>query len=215
MLAARPLPETPRFVAGADMSFHPSGRAARGKPQRAWACVVVFRAEPSARGRWRLTEVERACAKGRLTFPYVPGLLSFREIPLLLKAFAKLKTKPDLVVCDAHGTAHPRGFGEACHLGVLLGIPTVGAAKSILAGSAGDPPPRAGAWTPLEIDGRAVGAAVRTRDGVRPIYASPGHLMDLRGAVRAVLACADGTRLPVPTREADRWSKALRREAVG
>lgn len=200
----------PALVAGVDTSCESSWPAPGRTPCRAWGCAIVYEAEP-AEGRLRLREVERAWAGGLLTFPYIPGFLSFREAPLLIEAVGRLKRRPDVLFCDAQGTAHPRGFGEACHLGLWLDLPSAGVAKSLLVGEAAAPGARAGAHSLMRYQGRVVGAALRTRDGTKPVYVSPGHRMDLESALRLALACCDGLRIPVPTREADRWSKELRR----
>lgn len=171
---------------------------------RAIAGVIVFRFP-------EMTEIERAWSERRLTFPYVPGLLSFREIPALLKVFARLRHEPDLVFCDGQGFAHPRRFGLACHLGVLLDRPTIGCAKSILLGVAKEPPQRAGSWTPLTDDGEVIGAALRTRDSVKPIYVSQGHRISLTTAIELTLAVSDGFRVPKPTRQADHFVEAVKR----
>jgi deoxyribonuclease V len=122
-----------------------------------------------------------------------------------------LKTRPDLVLIDGHGYAHPRRFGIACHLGVLLDVPTIGCAKSLLVGEHADPPHAAGSSAPLVHSGERVGTVLRTRAGVRPIYVSVGHRVSLETAVRLVAQCLDGTRIPKPTREADRYVRELRR----
>lgn len=158
-----------------------------------------------------LRELERTSAERRLTFPYVPGLLAFREGPVLLEAFSRLRTEPDLVLFDAHGYSHPRRFGLASHLSVVFDKPGIGVAKSRLIGDHQDPPDRPGAWTPLVDGGEIVGAVTRTRAGVQPIFVSIGHRVDLESAVRVALACTDGFRIPKPTREADRYVGQLKR----
>lgn len=192
-----PLPGPPRYIAGADLAVDTS----RGVGV---AGVIVYRAEPSG-PTLSLREVERAWAEGPLTFPYVPGLLSFRETPLLLRAFERLRTEPDLILCDGQGIAHPRGLGIASHLGLLLDRPTIGCAKSLLVGSYDEPARAAGSRSPLRLDRRVIGAVVRTRSNVRPLFVSPGHRITLEEAVQWVLAYCDGYRLPRPTREADRY----------
>jgi deoxyribonuclease V len=187
-------------VAGADVAFD----LRRGK---AIAGVIVYRFP-------EMKEIERAWAKRRLMFPYVPGLLSFREIPVLLKAFARLRHAPDVSFCDGQGYAHPRRFGLACHLGVLLDRPTIGCAKSILVGTAKQPPQQAGAWTPLEDAGETVGATLRTRDGVKPVYISQGHRISLARAIELAQAVSDGYRIPKPTREADHFVQAIQRGEI-
>jgi len=186
-----------RYVAGADIAFDP-------ETQVAFAGVVVYRFP-------ELKEVERRMARRKLQFPYVPGLLSFRESPILMAAFARLKTDPDLILIDGHGRAHPRLFGLACHIGVLFDKPTIGCAKSLLVGNAGEPAAKAGSSAPLEFRGERVGVVLRTRDGTRPIFVTQGHSISLPTAVKVVRRCIDGYRIPKPTREADRYVRDLRR----
>jgi deoxyribonuclease V len=186
-----------RFVAGADVAFDPVTDVA-------FAGVIVYRFPD-------LTEVERSMARRKLRFPYVPGLLSFRETPVLLAAFARLETEPDLILIDGHGRAHPRRFGIACHVGVLFDKPTIGCAKSLLVGEHEAPGARAGSTAPLLLDGERVGTVLRTRDGVRPIYVTTGHRVSLETAVNLVKQCLDGFRIPKPTREADHYVRDLRR----
>jgi len=159
-----------------------------------------------------LAFLEESFAAGELRFPYVPGLLSFREGPLLERAVQGLGRKPDLVFFDGQGIAHPRGLGIASHLGLRLGIRSVGCAKSRLWGEAGEPPERRGGWTPLRApDGATVGAALRTRTGIKPVFVSPGHGIDLEGAVRSTLAASPRYRLPEPIRAAHRRTNEERR----
>jgi deoxyribonuclease V len=186
-----------RFVAGADLAFDK-------ETQIAFAGVIVYRFP-------ELTEVERQMARRKLRFPYVPGLLSFRESPLLLVAFSRLKTEPDLILIDGHGCAHPRRFGIACHIGLLLDKPTIGCAKSLLVGEHDAPGPLAGAAAPLMLDGDCMGIVLRTRDKVKPIYVTTGHRVSLASAVKLVQQCVDGYRIPRPTREADHYVRDLRR----
>ncbi len=138
------------------------------------------------------------------TFPYVPGLLSFREAPIVLECFAKLKralkVKIDCLMCDGQGLAHPRGLGLASHVGLRLGVPTVGCAKSRLCGEHSEPGPSRGDWARLSLKGKTVGRVLRTRDGVKPLYVSVGHLTTLSSAAKLVLRCAPRYRLPEPTR---------------
>jgi deoxyribonuclease V len=186
-----------KYVAGADMAFDPETNVA-------FAGVIVYRLPA-------LEEVERRMARRKLRFPYIPGLLSFRESPVLLAAFARLQTEPDVILIDGQGVAHPRRVGIACHLGLLLDRPTIGCAKSILVGEAVEPGGRAGSTSPLVDEGETVGVAMRTRHQVRSIYVSIGHRVSLASAVRIVAQCADGFRIPKPTREADHWVRDLRR----
>jgi deoxyribonuclease V len=157
-----------------------------------------------------LETVDEAVAEIPTRFPYVPGLLSFREIPALLAAFEILATTPDAVLCDGQGRAHPRRFGLACHLGVLLDLPTAGVAKSRLVGTHGPVPAARGSWTRLEDGGEVVGAVLRTRAGVRPVYVSIGHRLDLGRCIDLVMACTGRYRLPETTRRADRRAAAAR-----
>ena len=188
---------TIRTVAGADLAFDPETKLA-------FAGVIVYRFP-------EMEEVERGMARRQLRFPYVPGLLSFRESPALLAAFARLRTEPDLILIDGHGRAHPRLFGIACHLGVLLDKPTIGCAKSLLVGEHDEPGRSAGSIAPLDLHGEQVGMALRTRDNVKPIYVTTGHRVSLPSAVKLVRQCLDGFRIPKPTREADQYVGELRR----
>jgi len=185
------------YVAGADMAFDP-------ETEVAFSGVIVYRFPG-------LEEVERRMARRKLRFPYVPGLLSFRECPILLAAFARLETEPDLILIDGHGRAHPRRFGIACHIGILLDKPTIGCAKSRLVGEHEEPGERAGATAPLRLEGERLGVVLRTRDHVRPIYVTTGHRVSLDSAVNLVNQCVDGFRIPKPTREADHYVRDLRR----
>jgi deoxyribonuclease V len=147
-----------------------------------------------------------------LDFPYVPGFLSFREVPALLAALKKLKVQPDLLFCDGQGYAHPRRMGLASHLGVWLDRPTIGCAKNILVGTHGQLKKEAGSWTELVDGGERIGAAVRTRAGVRPVYVSQGNRVSLETAIRLTLEVTDGFRIPRPTREADWFTKEVKRK---
>jgi deoxyribonuclease V len=179
--------KTPRLIAGVDIS------ATR-------AAVVVL--------RWpELSLVEQEVAEEAPTFPYLPGLLAFREIPAILKALAKVKSKPDLIMVDGQGIAHPRRFGIASHLGVLLDKPTIGCAKSRLCGKHKEPGPRKGDYE-LLLDGKeTLGTALRTRDATNVVYVSVGHRISLKSAIEIVLASSK-YRIPEPTRLADRLSRS-------
>ncbi len=177
-------------VGGADVSF-PSRREAI-----AAFCVLSF---PDFR------ILEYAVGKSPVTFPYVPGLLSFREIPALLAVMREIETGPDVIICDAHGFAHPRRMGLASHLGILIDTPTIGCAKSRLFGEHDAPGRRKGSRVSLrEPDGAVIGRVVRTRTGVKPLYVSVGNRVDLDTAVRIVLECCTRFRLPEPARTAHR-----------
>jgi deoxyribonuclease V len=145
-------------------------------------------------------------ATGTTPFPYVPGLLSFREIPPLLPLLEQMP-QPDLIIVDGHGIAHPRGFGLACHIGLITGVPTVGCAKSLLTGQCEEPGLEPGDSSPIILNGRIVGHALRSRKRCKPLYLSPGHLLDAEEAVRAVMMNLRGYRLPEATRLADKLSK--------
>ncbi|MBP7865443.1 MAG: deoxyribonuclease V [Acidobacteria bacterium] len=160
-----------------------------------------------------LRPVETVEAEAPVEFPYVSGFLSFREIPPILAAFARLSARPDLVLCDGQGIAHPRGLGLASHLGLVLGIPTIGCAKSRLVGAHGPLPFARGSRVPLVYGGREVGRVVRTRDGVAPLFVSPGHRVDFDGAVEWTLICCGRFRLPEPTRLAHQAARRRSRQA--
>lgn len=181
-----------RHVAGVDVGFEDGGRVTR-------AAVAVL-AWPG------LEVVERALARRATAFPYVPGLLAFRELPAVVAALEELETGPDLVFCDGQGIAHPRRFGIACHLGLLIDRPAIGVGKSRLVGTHGEPGRERGARVPLIDRGETVGSVLRTRTGVRPVYVSPGHRVSLETAVELVLQAAPRYRLPEPVREADRMA---------
>ena len=177
-----------RYLAGLDISPANAEGVVRGA-----AVVLEY---PS------LELVEVKTAEGKPLFPYIPGLLSFRESPVLLEALALLEANPDIIYVDGQGLAHPRRFGLACHIGLLTQTPTIGCAKSILVGSHQEVSTSAGSHSPLLHKGEVVGAAVRTRDKVRPMYISPGHLIDIDTSVQWVLASCKGRRMPEPTRKA-------------
>ena len=182
-----------RYVAGADIAL-PRGRSrARG--------AVVLLSYPG------LALVERHAVEAEVTFPYVPGLLAFREVPVLARAFERLVRTPDLLLVDGHGYSHPRRFGLACHLGLLLDVPTIGVAKSRLVGAYDEPPLEAGARSELRDGEEAIGIVLRSRDGVAPVFVSVGHRVGLEEAVELTLRLCRGYRLPEPTRLADKLSK--------
>ncbi|MEB3282547.1 MAG: deoxyribonuclease V [Lyngbya sp.] len=147
---------------------------------------------------------EQAITQRRTTFPYIPGFLSFREVPVILDALEKLTITPDLIICDGQGIAHPKRFGLACHLGVLINLPTIGAAKSRLIGTHQELPAEKGNWKPLIDRGEVIGAVLRSRTNVKPLYVSPGHRISLETAINYVLQCTPKYRLPETTRWADR-----------
>ena len=153
--------------------------------------------------------IDSFCGVGNVTFPYIPGLLSFREIPSLIPILKKA-TLPDLIIVDGHGTAHPRGFGLACHLGLITGVPTIGCAKNLLVGTCEKPGPEPGDISPMTYEGNLVGYALRSKKGSKPLYISPGHLLDPEEAVKGVQMCLKGYRLPEPTRLAHKLTQSPR-----
>jgi deoxyribonuclease V len=195
------LPSPLRTVAGADVSYD------RGSPVL-YAAVVVLDAES-------LETLEVASATGLARFPYVPGYLSFRELPPLAEAFARLRARPDLLLCDGHGRAHPRRFGLACHAGVDLGVPTIGCAKSPLIGEHREPGLARGAHSALRDGRETIGSVLRTSAGVAPIYVSVGHRVSLATARRLALRFAPRFRIPEPLRAAHLEVNRLRREHGG
>lgn len=175
-------------IAGIDVSiarFSGTGRAA-----------IVVLDYPS------LEPADTVVFEGKIGFPYIPGLLSFREAPLIIEAWKQLKIKPDIVMVDGQGIAHPRRFGIASHLGLLLDIPTIGCAKSRLIGSHDILPEKAGSYAFLTDEEEIIGAVVRTKTGVKPLFISIGHRIDLAACIETVLKCCRGYRLPEPTRMA-------------
>ncbi len=186
-----------QLVAGVDVGFEDGGRRTRA----AVATLEFPSLKPAA----------EAVATRATSFPYVPGLLSFREIPAIVDALSRLERLPQLILCDGQGYAHPRRFGLACHLGVLTNIPTIGVAKSRLIGSHGRVPLAKGRWTPLMDGDEVIGAVLRTRKGVKPVFVSVGHRVSLDTAVELVMQCVTRYRLPETTRAADRLASARSR----
>jgi len=204
----------PHFIAGVDISMR------RGEEIATGSVVVLSYPE--------LEVVETKVARGRLNFPYIPGLLSFRELPLTLAACEQLSVTPDLILVDGQGIAHPRRIGIASHLGLILDIPTIGCAKSLLCGSHEAPGNEPGSYADIIDKGEIIGAALRTKAGVKPVYVSIGHKTDLPTAIDWVLKCCKparqglpggGYRLPEPTRLAHQAAKGTNarqiREAIG
>ncbi|HUJ18244.1 MAG TPA: endonuclease V [Nitrospirota bacterium] len=189
-----PLKKDPEFVAGADAAF---------SEDRVFAAACLY-SYPD------LALIERSTATEASTFPYVPGYLLFREGKTIIAALNKLRTKPDIIIVDGQGIAHPRGIGSASHLGVLLNKPTIGCAKTRLVGEYRQPGKRKGNWSELIYEGNKMGAVLRTRDIVRPLFVSPGHGIDLEGAIRITLGCVGIYRIPEPLRCADRLSRIMK-----
>ncbi|MEZ6183400.1 MAG: deoxyribonuclease V [Planctomycetota bacterium] len=183
-----------RTVAGVDVAFGPDDEA---------LAAISVASYPD------LELLEERTALSQTPFPYVPGLFSFRELPPLLEAWSQLEATPDVVICDGHGLAHPRRFGLASHLGVHLDVPTIGCAKTVLCGEFQDLGPERGARAPLVFQGAVVGMALRTREGVKPVFVSVGHRVSLETACEVVLACAR-RRITDPIRWADQLSKRTR-----
>lgn len=188
----------PRYVAGVDAAFSPT---------RIFAAACIYRLPD-------LTCVEQATAVQDLLFPYVPGLLSLREGPACIEALGRLKQRPDVILVDGQGIAHPRGIGIASHIGIVLETPAIGCAKKRLVGEFRDPGPGKGDWEPLQYRDMLVGAVLRTRDKVQPLFVSPGHRVDVNTAVKIVLSCLGRYRSPEPIRCADMQSKRIKREAT-
>ncbi|WP_322751025.1 MULTISPECIES: endonuclease V [unclassified Frankia] len=193
--AVGPGPRTVHTVAGFDVAYDTATDRVAG--------AVVLLAAPD----WQ--PIGHATAAGRAAFPYVPGLLSFRELPALLAAWAELPAgnPPDLLVCDGYGLVHPRRFGLACHLGVTLDLPTVGVAKTSFIGNYRRPGVQRGSWSPIVDGGDTVGRALRTQTGVKEVFVSVGHRIDLDTACQCILDLTPRHRLPETTRTADRLSR--------
>ncbi|MCO5974446.1 deoxyribonuclease V [Actinoallomurus soli] len=184
-------PPSVRTVAGLDVAY---------AEDRLAAAVVVLDLD-------RLEVVEETVVLDRPTFPYVPGLFAFRELPALITGLRRLSVTPDLLICDGHGLAHPKRFGLACHLGVLTGLPAIGVGKTRLVGAYDEPGTDRGSWSAVTEDGEVVGRALRTQTGVRPVFVSVGHRVDLDTACAVTLRLTPRYRLPESTRRADRLSR--------
>jgi len=191
-----PLSKKPRFVAGVDAAF---------AGDRIIGAGCLFRYP-------EVSLVEEAYAEMKTLFPYVPGFLTFREGPVLIKVIKKLSIKPDVILFDGQGIAHPISMGIASHIGVLLNIPAIGCAKSRLIGEYKEPKLCRGSWSPLIYNDDVVGAVLKTRDNVRPLFISPGHRVDLKSSIKIVLNCISKYRIPEPLRRADFLSKRIKRE---
>ncbi|MBL1079041.1 endonuclease V [Nocardia sp. 2] len=196
VIAENPRPPRFRTVAGLDSAYDDHGNVV--------AAIVVLDAAT-------LEPIDTVTARGTTDFPYVPGLLAFRELPTTLRALEKLTVTPDLLICDSQGLAHPRRFGFACHLGLLTGLPTIGVAKNVW-GDYADPGGERGAYSTITIDHEPVGRALRTRTDVKPVFVSVGHNIDLDTACTQVLAATTHYRLPETTRQADHLCRRLQRE---
>ena len=184
------------LIAGADISYDKS-------TNKLYAGVLIF-----TYPQLELVECSQAIADA--TYPYIPGMLTFREGPALLEAFAKLKSEPDLLIFDGQGIAHPRGMGLAAHMGIALDKPSIGCAKTRLVGEYAEPDQAAGSFSPLMYNGQTVGVVLRTRKQVMPVFISCGHRMNLKQAIDIILACCRGYRLPEPTRQAHLYVNEVR-----
>jgi deoxyribonuclease V len=191
-----PLRKKPRFITALDAAF-------TGDQIIGTACLYRYP---------ELALVEEKHSVMRNLFPYVPGFLSFREGPVLIDVIGRLSINPDLILIDGQGIAHPLRLGLASHIGVLLNIPAIGCAKSRLIGDFEEPAPQRGDWSPLIYNADTVGAVLRTRDNVRPLFISPGHKIDLQTSIEIVLDCVMKYRIPEPLRRADLLSKRIKRE---
>ncbi|MCL5282271.1 MAG: deoxyribonuclease V [Planctomycetes bacterium] len=201
-----PLEKEPQVIAGLDCAFSGDGK-------RTFAAAVVLRVigwHYGQPGPFDFEHVETATAQQETRFPYIPGLLSFREAPVCLEAVAKLGRQPDLFMIDGQGVAHPRRLGLASHLGLFFDKPTIGCAKSRLIGKYAEPGVEKGAWSPLRDGEETIGAVVRTRSRVKPVFVSVGHQCTLEDAIRITLACATRYRIPEPTRLAHQAVSRLR-----
>jgi deoxyribonuclease V len=194
-------PRNIRIVAGADIS------CTKGD-DRLFAAVILLDAVT-------LDIIEEATYSGRASIPYIPGLLSFREGPALLRAFEKLRSRPDVILFDGQGIAHPRGFGLAAHMGLILDIPSVGCAKTRLVGTFREPGERRGQHSPLVYNENRIGAVLRTKDRVKPVFVSQGHRVSLESAVKIVLQNTPRYRIPEPIRRAHILVNKMRVEGKG
>lgn len=190
-----------KTVAGADLSVLTD--------ENKLICGIIMFSYPD------LAEIERVYSVSDEKFPYIPGLLAFREGPAIIETFKKLRQKPDLLIIDGQGIAHPRGFGIACHVGVLLDVPSMGIAKKRLYGKYDEPGEKRGSWTPLlSKEEDVIGSVLRTRDGKNPVFVSLGHKIDSDSAREIALECARGYRIPEPTRRADTYVAGLKKGRV-
>ena len=193
----QPLTKKIKYIAGTDIAYNKTS-------DTIYSGIVVLDFET-------MEIVAQSTVIDKVAFPYIPGLLSFREIPSLMKAFNQLKIKPDVIITDGHGIAHPRKIGIACHLGIKTNTPTIGCGKRILIGHYDNLKEKKGSSSPLIKDSETIGYAFRGGDGLKPVFISPGHLCDLESSLNILSKCAIGFRIPEPTRQADMMVNALRR----
>lgn len=199
-IVLKDLPRPVQYVAGADVSFN------KYEPE-VYTGIVVLEYDT-------MKVVARSMVIDKASFPYIPGLLSFREIPSLIKAWELLPLRPDLVMLDGHGIAHPRRMGIAAHFGLLAGVPSIGCAKKILTGSVEEPDLEEGSFTPVLKNEAVLGWSLRTKTRVKPMFVSPGHLCSLEDSREIALHCARGYRMPEPTRKAHLAVNELRRGKI-
>ncbi|SNR59050.1 deoxyribonuclease V [Desulfurobacterium atlanticum] len=200
----KPLETSINYVAGCDLTFLNPFKT----PTVGIAAFTLFKYP-------ELDLIEKVWISGEVEIPYVPGFLAFREIPLLVRAFNKLSTKPDIVIVDGHGIAHPRRMGVASHFGVVTGTPTIGCAKKPLYGNFSPPENRKGAFSFIfDEEGKRIGAVLRTKVNVKPVYVSPGHLIDVEGGLHLVYNCVKSYRLPEPTRISHNFLKGIRKQLM-
>ncbi|HPA27002.1 MAG TPA: endonuclease V [Acidobacteriota bacterium] len=200
MLEERPISKPVRFVGGADVSSSMFSKTGFGG-------IVVLDLEN------KMKLADSAVVKREIDFPYIPGLLGFREVPVLSAAYGLLKIEPDVMIVDAQGVAHPRGFGAAAHLGVVLGVPTIGCAKSRLCGEYEEPGAEKGSSSPLTLDGKEIGRVLRTKTNVKPLFISRGHLVTLQDCVNVVMSSLTKYRLPEPSRQAHQLVNEFRKRS--
>lgn len=199
-IVLQPLPEKIELIAGADISFNRYS-------DEIYAGIVILQLP-------KLNIVARTGVQSIAKFPYVPGLLSFREAPSLLEVWEKLSVRPDVLVLDGQGIAHPRRLGIAAHLGLLIDLPTIGCGKTLLTGKYEEPEEIAGSASPLIDKGEVIGAVLRTKNRVKPVYISPGHKADIQSSVELMMRCVTKYRIPEPTRQAHLFVNELRRGEV-
>ena len=193
-----PLKKKPKYIAGVDAAF-------LNKDIIGVACLYRY---PD------MHLIEETYAVTETLFPYIPGFLSFREGPVIINALKGLRKKPDIILLDGQGIAHPKRLGIASHIGVLLNVPTIGCAKSRLVGTYKEPGFKKGSWSSLSYAEEIVGAVLRTKDNVKPLFVSPGHRIDIQGSIDIVLACSQKYRIPEPLRKADFLSKKIKIELL-
>ena len=193
-----PLKKHPQYIAGVDAAF-------LNKEIIGVACLYAY---PD------MHLIEKTYTVTEILFPYIPGFLSFREGPSIITALKGLKRKPDIILFDGQGIAHPKGLGIASHIGVLLNLPTIGCAKSRLIGTYKEPGPKKGTCSSLLYKKEIVGVVLRTKDNVKPLFVSPGNRIDIKGSIEVVLSCSQGYRIPEPLRRADIISKKIKRELL-